>query len=166
MLAWHTRQRRCSLSQSLDLEEMRTHCLRVATYRKLRKVSTEQSSSKKKKKKKKNGNEKEKKKKTNETNRTKVSPVRKYVDDPPENANQIRNVSLLQCACHGAHFCTSAVYDDDAHDTPRATATLRIILKLFARASLKICVFCRLFLLSISRSPSLFLFLSVLFADK
>ena len=54
-----------------------------------------------------------------------------------------------------------------ASDRDRPCATLRISRTLLGQASFKICVFCRsTLLLSISRSPSIFLFLSVFLADK
>ena len=60
-------------------------------------AQSKQSPSKKKKKKKKSEIEKEKKQKTKETKRKKAIPVRKIMDDPPENASPFGSVWLLQC---------------------------------------------------------------------
>ena len=98
-------------------------------------------------------------KKKKRSKRKKAIPVRKIMDDPPENASPVGSVWLLQCACYGAPFCASKVCDGDVHDTLQATVILCYPLTLFAQASLNIWVFCRLSLvyLAVSEpvSPSL-----------
>ena len=125
-------------------------------------AQSKQSRSKKKKKR------KRERKKRKETKQKKKKRPAQFVkkDDPPENAT---------CHCWSANAmvhpcCASGVSDGDVHDK-QATATDHAlpsakVWTLLGWASFKICVFCRsTLLLSISRSPSIFLFLSVFLAD-
>ena len=124
-------------------------------------IAQSKQSPSKKKKKKRSEIEKEKNRKQKKQKEKKPSQSAKswmiLLETPVHSAA----CDCCSAACYGAAFCTSEVYDGDVHDILQATVILCYPLNLFARASLNICVFCRLFLLSISQFPSLFLLLSV-----
>ena len=91
-----------------------------------------QSKQSRSKKKKRRNRKRKKKQKTKETKKRKAIPVRKIMDDPPENASPIGSVWLLQCACYGAPFCASEVCDGDVHDILQAAVILCYPPNLFA----------------------------------
>ena len=137
----------CRRVVSVELPLTRTRTLdlkykpfrRVATYRKLRKVSSRVPKKKKKKKK-----AKKRKKKRKETKQKKGCPVREK-----RWSSWKRNVSLLKCKCtHVALLESPTVMFAvirQARDRDRPCATLRISLNpvTTGQASFKICVFCR-----------------------
>ena len=137
----------CTLLVVGSRPQARSHVSQIA--------QSKQSRSKKKKR-----NRKRKKQKTKETKRKK-KPSQSAKSWMIPRKTPVQSAACDCCSAHATPFCAPEVCDGAVHDILQAIVILCNPLNLFARASLNICGFCRLFLLSISQFPSLFLLLSV-----